>query len=233
MIKLNKLLLEIKKEEITSLMKKHFNDCSKKYFKNEAGKYNYPKFIVKPSLKHIGAYSPQPNRFILNLDFAQENETLKSTMYHETIHYYQTKGGKQFSKMMFKIHGYHDDYFKQKMNQINAGEGKLVDIVGTFKSIKSGEAAKPFWVYVLKRGKEYSMTWSPTKNEKYIQRWKRILDYHKYDEGFVFQTGTIIFKENPRASNGGRSVKMGSIEPGDKYYDEMNKEIRAARKEKI
>lgn len=234
MIELKRLIIEIKKSEIISLMKKYFDDCSRKYFKDEQGKYTYPKFEVRPNIKYAGAYSPQKNRFILNLDFAQNKNTLKSTMYHETIHYYQTHAGLNFSKMVFKLHGYHDDYFKEKMKQINAGEGEnLVTIIGTYQSIKGGKATKPFWVYVLQRGKEYLMAWSPTKNENFIARLKRLFDYYKYDDGFLVQTDTIIFKENPRAKGGGRSVPMGSVKPGDKYYDEISKEFKTAKKEKL
>lgn len=232
--KKHSLLVEIKKAEIIILMKKYFDDCSRKYFNDEYKKYVYPKFVVKPNIKHAGAYIPQQNNFVLNLDFANDMDTLKSTMYHETIHYYQTKAGKSFSRILFKLHGYHDDYFKEMMKKINSSEGSnFISIVANYKMVKGGKSVKLFWVYVLKRGNLYKMTWSPTRNEKFIERWKRILDYYKYDEGFIFQTGTLIFKENPRAKNGGHSVSMGEIKPGDKYYIEMINEFERTQKEKI
>jgi len=233
-IELKQLVIENKKEQIKKVMKKYFDDCSKKYFSDVKGKYSYPSFNVKPNLRHAGAYSPQRNQFTMNLDFSQDLENLKSTMYHETIHYYQTKGGQEFSKMMHKLHGYHDDYFKEKMKKINAGEGKeLVSIIGTFQTIKSGKAAKPYYVYVLQKNKDYMMSWSPTRIPGFIDRWKRVKDYYKYDNAFVFQTDNVKFKENPRAKTSGRRVPMGALRPGHQYYDEMTKEFQRAKKETI
>ena len=233
MIRLKELLVEQSKSELISKMKKHFADCSKKYFREDNNKYPAPNFTVRTNFRHIGAFVPQRNEFIMNLDFAQDDEAIKATMYHETIHYYQThKFG--FNRILHKIHGYHDDYFDQKMKEINSGEGKqLVTVRGEYTSIKSGKATKPFWVYVLAKGNELNTSWSPTKNTSFIDRLKRIKDYYKdkYDKGFVFQTDLVTFKESPRATMGGRSVQSGNVKPGDKYYNDFRKEIDSAKKE--
>ena len=212
MIRLSPLLLEVSKSDIIKNLKYYFEYVSKKYFGGHS-KYPYPTFKLKTNLGKIGSYVPSRNEFVLDIDFANDYELLKATIFHETIHYFQVHQF-GFDNRKLKMDGYHDDYFHTKAREINSGEGKkYVTVLGTFQAIKTGKSVKPFWVYVMdKQNDEINWMWSPTKNEKAIDLLKRISDYYHYKGVKAFQTDEISFKEAPRFSG---KARYGVIQPND------------------
>jgi GNAT superfamily N-acetyltransferase len=82
-------LHESQNQVIIGKMEQHFKDCSKKYFKEHYGKFKYPTFKIRLNIKNAGHYLPDTNEIVLNKDMANDDMQLKSTVYHETIHYYQ------------------------------------------------------------------------------------------------------------------------------------------------
>lgn len=217
MISLRELILEFSKSEAISDMKKHFDYVSKKYFSSRV-KYPTPSFKVKPNLKNVGAYIPSRNEFVMHMDFANDPELLKGTMYHEAIHYFQVHQD-GFDSRKHKRDGYHDDYFHQMAKKINSGEGKkYVSVSGSIQKIKSGKSVKPFWVYTIDKGDgDINWMWSPRKNQKIIDTLIRMRDYYKWTGIKVFETDIISFKEAPR-SNGGRNVRYGTVSPNENIY---------------
>ena len=225
MIWLSDLILTESKSDLISDMQAQFEYVSKKYFKEDHGKFKKPTFKVQSNLKTIGVYIPRDNLFKLNADFANDETALKSTIYHETIHYFQVhKFG--FDKKKLSSDGYHDDYFKKLASKINSGEGsKLVTVAGTWQSIKSGKSVKPFWVYVVNDNTDIKWQWSPRKNEKLIVKLDRMKIHYKWDSLKVFQTDDIKFKEAPR-SNGNRGVEFGMVRVGDELYKDINNAVK-------
>jgi len=218
--------IEESNSDLISQMQKHFEYISKKYFKEDYNKYSKPKFKIKSNLKSVGVYIPRDNQFDINSDFASDEVSLKATMYHETIHYFQVhRNG--FDKRKFNSDGYHDDFFKKMASKINSGEGsKLVTVSGTFQSIKSGKAVKSFWVYVVdKNDGDINWTWSPRKNDKMIERLDRMKDYYSWKSVKVFETDVIDFKEAPRATSGPK-VKFGAVNSTEPLYKKINKVVK-------
>jgi hypothetical protein len=229
MILLRNLLfnkLDESTSDLISMMKTHFEYASKKYFKDNHNKYKTPTFKIKSNLKSVGVYVPSANRFDMNADFANDEIALKATIFHETIHYFQTHifG---FSERKLKSDGYHDAYFKQMASKINSGEGaKLVTVSGTFQSIKSGKSVKPYWAYVVdKNDGNIYWSWSPRKSDKFIEQLHRMKDYYKWKSVKVFETDMIVFKEGPRV-RGGKSVQFGVIDSNEKLYNKIKNSIK-------
>jgi len=189
-------LLEIKYGQLLKEMESHFVYISKKYFKGEnIKKYPRPNFKVRSNLKQAGLYMPQSNMFVVNLDFAADPEQIKAVMYHESIHYYQV-AVYGFNEREFKSTGYHNNYFKQKMKEINSGEGKkYVTVTGSYESISTGKSVKKFVVYVVdKANGNFSWSWSPRRNQKLIDQMKRMIelsDKTGWKNAYVFETDTL------------------------------------------
>ena len=185
-------------------MKQHFGDVSKKYFSDLKGKYPKPSFRIVSNLQHAGAYIPDKNEFVINADFANDEWTLKSVMYHESIHYYQIQQF-GFNRILFKLHGYHDDYFFDMAKKINTGENdpKLVTKTGEYKSIKS-KSAKKFWVYIMLKDDKIYAYWSAKHDDRLIDRMLKFDTYLDYDDAFAT--------------------------PGDKIYDDVKSAVNKSKK---
>lgn len=210
-------LLEKTKIELVTLMARYFHDCSKKYFSEDYKKYPLPKFKVRMNLKQAGTYSPGTNTITLNADFANDDFGIKSTVYHETIHYYQG------FVVGFKRGQDHKGYFIDKMNEINKGEGTdLVTISTTYKKLNPNSSFKQFYVYVLDGGNTIYVSWSPTENFKYIETMNKIVQssQNSYNNGFYFPTNNVTFKRFVRASNTQR-LTMSPVNKSSKEYDEL------------
>lgn len=224
------LLSEYNKKQVINIMEKHFLDCSRKYFNNDYKKYEYPKFIIRTNKRYAAAYSFTNNTFICNSDFADNELAIKSNMYHETIHYYQLQYF-GFNKFSFKLHGYHNDYFKEKMKEINQREGEqLVTITTTFELSNIKKAVKPIWVYMYLKGEKINWFWSAKFDTKLADKLFRMVDYYKADTGFYFSSDYINFKMAPRMNASSPYFKSAYIDRSDAMYEEMKSHIDKAKK---
>jgi hypothetical protein len=128
-MKLRQILNEGKYDSVKLLMKKYFKECSKKYFPDLYGKYPDPTFEIK-SHHWAGWFKASGNIIGISSDIAAQTDeyNIKSTVYHETIHYYQfhTYSPRQWSQAE---NGGHDSFFKEKMSAINSVEGSGFGVV--------------------------------------------------------------------------------------------------------
>lgn len=199
-MKLMDILLEAKWDNVKSQMKQHFNDCSRKYFKEHHGKFPIPDFQVKSHGRRAGWFSAsyvgdrKDGVITINPDFLDNERDFKGIIYHETIHYYQFF---TYSRAQYKYasDGGHDSYFMDMMNKINAGEGnKLITVQQEVGHIKKS-ATGSFWVYGIKtKNGDYAFAWTKRKNDKLIDRIKSNMKYSDYTNPVAFETDEFKYK---------------------------------------
>lgn len=205
----NILLNEVKRSEILALIEKDFITCSKKYFKREFGKYQYPNFKIQAGLRNRGGdYTLSTNTIRIDLDKVIDPVVRKSIIYHETIHYYLTKGGTVLGRPEDRASGYHGDDFKRAMRRINRGEGKeLVKITTSWDDHTVKKAGKDFYVYVIEGETTIYAAWTARLNktvlnfiakemrDNYILRKNTSLKVKAYNRAYFFKTNYIDFKK--------------------------------------
>lgn len=203
------ILSEATRNEILALIKKDFDTCSKKYFKSKVGKYPYPTFKIQAGLRRRGGdYTPSNNTIRIDLDKTIDPSVRKSIIYHETIHYFQTKGGTDFKRDEFKASGYHGDDFKRAMRRINKGEGnEIVKITTSWDDHRIKKAGKDFYVYIIEGKNTIYAGWSPTLNKtilnflaeemriNYEIRHTTSIKIDPYNRAYYFKTDYINFKK--------------------------------------
>lgn len=214
-MKLRYLLNEGKYDAIKLLMKKYFIACSKKYFPDFHGKYPVPTFEIK-SHHWAGWFKSSGNIIGISNDLAAQTDeyNIKSTVYHETIHYYQfhTYAPKQWT---YITNGGHDAFFKEKMLAINSIEGSgFINI--KHQHSKIAKSATEITVYgFVDNQNNYAFMWTPKPNEKMIN-WINTSAKSRYKNIFIFSTDDFYFKTNQNRYKGGPSLKFGIIEEPSK-----------------
>jgi len=125
------------RSQMKKLVYQYFDECSEKYFPDYAGKFEKPKFSFQKSqsLSSVAYYSckifdnkelkDQIFFFNKNVDFSLE--LLRSVVFHETIHYYDTNIDiNAFYNEVNndeKEYKEHNDFFMKYMDIINSVEG--------------------------------------------------------------------------------------------------------------
>lgn len=214
-MKLKEALFEGKNDAAKLLMKKYFRECSKKHFPELHGKFPEPTFEVKAHA-WAGWFKATGNVMGISTDLAAQTDdfNVKSTVYHETIHYYQfhTYTPRQWAQA---ANGGHDAFFHEKMQAINAVEGSgFINI--KHEQDKISKSATEINVYGFVDNQDnYAFMWTPQPSEK-LENWLQTSAKPRFKHTFSFKTDDFYFKSAPNRYKGGSSLKFGVVEKPDK-----------------
>jgi len=229
-------------------MKRLFDEVSHKYFGEFAGKFPYPNLVIKSNLiasSKAGLFVGGRNEIQIDKDIANTPETLKMTLWHEAIHYYEwwtvfngckTRSDIQQWNFTAKFgSGGHGKYFTDAMNRINSGEGSVVITVKE-ASIEM-MATKPFYAYVFKSHKKdsYHFCWSSKKEPGIIERivkWAKQM-YHDEFDFWHGESIASILKTGPRLSAGATKLSASTIAPSDSQFKFIQPLLNSKFQERI
>lgn len=221
MIQFSNFLNEGKYDSTKLKMEKYFNECSKKYFSEFSGMYKNPVFVVKEHVGWAGWFSASRNEIGVVPELSLDDNVLKSTIFHETIHFYQDNSYNPKKDEGKKAD--HGRWFISKMEEINKGEGvgfvrPKEDAVNVKNTVNS------FWVYgIITKDGMYAYIWTPNEVES-IDEWINGKAKNTYAGTFKFQTNDYYYKTPGQQYKKGKSMKFGGID--DKSKIEFIKGIK-------
>ena len=161
-----------------------FNAIINKYYPDMTLQYPNPYFKIKTKAGKMGWYQPTTNTISVTPDVSFDDELLKSTVWHEAIHWvdwqlnphqYQHYSENQkrwiFNKKKFKKDDEgHGAFFWSQLKRINKLENKeLITKTGNLR-ILGKKTARPYDLYIFdndKNNKIYT-TWSPNPKNREI-----------------------------------------------------------------
>ena len=161
-----------------------FKEVTRKYFSHVPSSPP-PKIVIKSNMTggRLADYVPPPkNTMTFDADAALNPELLKSLCWHEAIHYYEwfdsfREHGERMAAKLWalssRFDGGHANYFKDKMAQINRGEG--TDLIHIKSPTVKLDATKPFGLYIfLLPGwrNRYGVCWSASYDPKIAAKLK-------------------------------------------------------------
>ena len=159
---IQEILAESVKAERTSTILDLFKKCSKKYFKGITKKLPDPTIKIGTAYGKFGHYNRAKNELWINKDLFSNERGLKSTVYHETIHYWDF----DYPWSEFRWNKGHGKFFMEYAQKINSGEKdpKLVQVTD-YASEKITATEKEFVVYFWEYQGAYGALWSVKESE--------------------------------------------------------------------
>ncbi len=216
-------LKEAKWDVTISQVKKDFEDCCRKYFSEYPNKIPPCSFFIKGHASRAGYFlctyegeTSENHQIVINRDVVSNREGLRSVVYHETIHFWQSI---LYSRFQYKhmTNGGHDAFFRKKMEEMNQIEGAgFISVLYPRNQLTT--TATFFYAYVLKTLQgEWVACYTGRLDQKLIETFQRLLKTGNYLDAMWFKTNNYNYLTKKKPSN--NRLKLTFLENDDFLTD--------------
>lgn len=216
-------LKEAKWDVTISQVKKDFEDCCRKYFSEYSNKIPPCSFFIKGDASRAGYFlctyegeTSENHQIIINRDVVSDRGGLRSIVYHETIHFWQSIIYSRYQYKLSARNGGHDTFFHKKMEEMNQIEGAgFISVL--YPKAEITTTANPFYTYVLKSSQGYyAACYTLRLDQKLIETFRRLLKTGRYSEAMWFKTNQYKYLTTKKST--GR-LKLTILENEDFLKD--------------